>query len=90
MYVQHLSDFPLPLPHQMKVCNLAECESVHMCVRLHVCSSESEMMPEGEEMEDYYLVYCIYILSILSFPLSVYFFSFCLIFVIVWKIVACF
>ena len=90
MYVQRLSDFPLPLPHQMKVCNLAECESVHMCVRLHVCSSESEMMPEGEEMEDYYLVYCIYILSILSFPISVYLFSFCPIFVTVWKIVACF
>lgn len=37
------------------------------------------MVSEGGEMEDYYLVYCIYILSILSF--SLYFFSiFCLLF----------
>lgn len=40
-----------------------------MCVCACVCKcmcSESEVVREGEEMEDYYLVYCIYILSILS------------------------
>lgn len=75
MYVQCLSDFPLPLLHKARVCNLVEYVSVGVCV-VYVYSSESEMVSKGEEMEDYYLVYCIYILSILSFtPKSLFFYA---------------
>lgn len=58
-----------------------------VCV-VYVYSSESEMVSKGEEMEDYYLVYCIYILSILSFtPKSLFF---CSQFVIVWTLLPVF
>lgn len=43
------------------------CSYLCACVCICMCG-ESEMVKEGDEMEDYYLVYCIYILSILSFP----------------------
>lgn len=77
------SDFLLPLLQKMKVCNLVECVSVTcVSVCLYVYSSESEMVSEGEEMEDYYLVYCIYILSIISFTPK-FFFQFLPYFVVV-------
>lgn len=48
------------------------------------------MVSEGEEMEDYYLVYCIYILSILSFTPKSLFFQFLPHFVIVWTLLPVF
>lgn len=44
------------------------------------------MVSDGEEMEDYYLVHCIYILSILSFTPKSLFFNFLPYFVIVWTL----